>query len=254
MTTLQHRIKQIEQPNGGYLVKGFFKKTFLEDNEMLGNENISPVIVSAAVIRLAQRMNGATQREAFATSVQGFLVKRRLKNLRNNDELAEFAGIDDLSDESIIKACKLCAYDLWANNPKLAEKTPGPENVNPDYETIQNIRIMVARCTHFFRNIEPIADMNFNFAGAYTDKITSGKGEYLSQDGSMWIVKPSKDCLTKENRLEILTQYVMFNRIHEDEIKKIGIFNPRNNEVYSVDTTLNLPIKLVEAEVVGYEN
>ena len=48
-----------------------------------------------------------------------------------------------MNEQSIVNACKLVSYDVWARNPREATRSKEPDKIDPDQETIQNIKIMV---------------------------------------------------------------------------------------------------------------
>ena len=50
------------------------------------------------------------------------------------------AGIKVIDEKAITNACKLVTYDVWFRNPMGAIMSKGADEINPDTETIQNIK------------------------------------------------------------------------------------------------------------------
>ena len=137
-----------------------------------------------------------------------------------------------MDKQSIICACKLCGYDVcYRSSPT---KYRPVENIEPDQETINNIRIMVNRSLHFFEIYGPIVKNEITFEGGYSALVTAGDGDYLTEN-TLWDFKVSKRPLTTKSTLQILMYYIMSQRSIHQELKKIeflGFFNPRQNKVY----------------------
>ena len=59
----------------------------------------------------------------------------------------------------------------------------GADDINPDAETIQNIKIMVQRSVKFWEDYGPIVKDGFTFEpNGYTETVNSGDGDYLTAD------------------------------------------------------------------------
>ena len=59
-----------------------------------------------------------------------------------------------MNEQSIVNACKLVSYDVWARNPREATRSKGPDKIDPDQETIQNIKIVLEKAGYLgFDNI-----------------------------------------------------------------------------------------------------
>lgn len=125
------------------------------------------------------------------------------------------------------------------------------ELINPDEETISNIRVMVNRSLGFFESYGPIVKEGFTFeGGGYTDVVNTGDGDFLTED-TLWDFKVSKSKPTNKHTLQLLMYYLMgMNSVHPEfeHIKKLGIFNPRLNKVFL------LPVKTISDEVIDQVN
>ena len=151
-----------------------------------------------------------------------------------------------------------CTYDVWLRNPIGAMLAKGPEETTPDNITIKNIRAMVNRSLEFWKIYGPVTIDGFTFeTDGYTDVVNSGDGDYLTID-TLWDFKVSKSKPTNKNTLQLLMYFIMGKHSGKDEfknIKKLGIFNPRLNTVYLLDTSV-IPIEIikeVENEVICYK-
>lgn len=106
------------------------------------------------------------------------------------------------------------------------------EEIKPDSDTIENIVIMVKRSLTFWKEYGPITKDGFTFEGGYTDIVSSGDGDYLTED-TLWDFKVSKEEPKSKYTLQLLMYYIMGGHsIHPEfqKIEKLGIFNPRKTK------------------------
>lgn len=273
MSTVTQRVKNVGQPRGGYVNKKIFKMIELSDGmELEPLENIHSILMGLVVEDLARFMWGFPKDKAFEISLMGadYLDWYNEMNIAKDNEYSaiEYAeellsNIKDLDDLSIISACKMVGYDVCyrAGVPKYKPV----ENINPDKDTISNIRTMVQRCIDFNSNFGSITHIGFTFSkDAYTDLICAGDGDFLTKD-TMWDLKVSKFSLYGNRRvnewtLQLFVYYLLGCHSVDEypefgNIKKLGFYNPRLNEVYIADID-NIPrtvFQKVETEVIGYE-
>lgn len=251
MYSVTQRIKVTKQPRGGYIKPKDFTETKLNDGINLNsNENIHASLVGLAVDYLTRFMTGTPIEEAFHISLLGSELIQERKNAEKL--LSKIKGLDD---NSIISACKAVGYDVCFRAGTLGYKPV--QQIQPNTETIDNIRIMVNRCLSFWQKYGPVVVDGFTFEGGYTDIISSGDGDYLTKD-TLWDLKVSKDVPKNKYTLQILIYYIMgCHSIHKEfqNIKKLGIFNPRLNSVYLLDIAniSDETIQEVSSEVIGYQ-
>lgn len=266
MTSVTGRIKQIKQPYGGYLPRRMFKATQFDDGEELyPKENIHVSLVGLAIDYLTRLMMGAKAEEAFAISLKGaYYLDNTVTDLFTMtfaDEHYSIAknllkDIKGLDRQSIINACKLVGYDVcYRVNPSAYKPI---ELIKPNDETIHNIKVMVERNIHFWQKNGSIIANGFDFEGGYTDFITAGDGDYLTED-TLWDLKVSKSAPTSSYTLQVLIYYIMgMHSVHPEfkNIKKLGLFNPRMNRSYLVTIKKIDPqiIQKIEKNVIGYPN
>lgn len=251
MSSVTNRIKAIKQPRGGYINPKEFKEILLNDKNSLNNEeNIHASIIGMAVDYLSRINMGDTKEEAFKISLIGAQIIQQLDKAQKL--LKKIKGLDD---NSIVAACKLVGYDVCFRAGINFFKPV--ENINPDKHTIENIRIMVNRTEIFIKEYGPIKENGMTFSGGYTQTITSGDADFMTED-TLWDFKVSNDKPKSAHTLQLLVYYLLgthSNKEKYSKIKNLGIFNPRLNKVFliDIDKISEETIKLVENEVIGYE-
>lgn len=252
MCSVTQRIAQIKQPRGGYLPVKIFEKIQLQDNAILcEEENIPPILVGLTVDYLTRFLIGTPIDEAFSISLRGaWLVNKEEIAI---ELLSKIVGLDD---NSIISACKLCGFDVCVRAG--ISKYKPIENINPDKNTISNIKVMVMRGMTFFDKYGPVIKQRLTFQGGYTDTISSGDGDFMTKD-TLWDFKVTKLELKSKYTLQLLVYYIMgLHSIHSEykDIKKLGFYNPRLNRIYILPVEHIEPdlISQVERDVIGYKS
>lgn len=271
MVSVTQRIKEIKQPYGGYLRPSTMDKVQLTNKEELyPEENIHPTKIGLVVDYLSRFMsNGHSVDDAFRISIKGLDLlkmyttqfKRFSVRYGNLIEQADetLLNIKGLDDESIIAACQITTFDsiYRAGLAWFDYETLDDERLIPDAYTIANIRIMVNRALEFFDTYGPVTKDGFKFIGGYTDTITAGDGDFLTED-TLWDFKVSKKPPLKEHTLQLLIYYLMGQHSVQDYYKsltKIGIYNPRLNIVYTKkvsDIDKNI-LKEIATKIIGYD-
>lgn len=250
MSSVTNRIKEIKQPKGGYVNPKELEEIELKDEKNLNvEENIHASIVGMAVDYLSRLGMGNTKEEAFKISLMG--ARTIQQSSKANKLLDKIKGLDD---ESIIAACKLVGYDVCYRAGVSFFKPV--EDINPDEKTIENIRIMVNRVYMFIIKYGPVIEEGMTFAGGYTQTITSGDADFMTED-TLWDFKVSNDKPKSAHTLQLLVYYLLginSNNYKYSKIKKLGIYNPRLNKVFiiEIDKISKEIIRNVENEVIGY--
>ena len=251
MISVEQRIKQITQPKGGYLSSQQFHMIALENRHALhACENISKKLIGLAVDYLTQVQTGVPVEEAFKVSMIG-------AHLVGEDDFAQqyaeqIRGIDA---DSIFYACKLVGYDVCFRTGVLSYKPV--HLICADRYTIENIYHMVNRSLAFIQTYGPVTKRRVTFDGGYTDFISAGYGDFLTQE-TLWDFKVSIKSPTNSHALQLLIYYLMGLRsiyhVSFETIQNLGIFNPRLNCVYLMkieDIPKNV-INEVSEKVIGY--
>lgn len=265
MSSVTARVKEVSQPRGGYIKPSQFQVTRLDDQQTLGAENVHVSIVGTAVDYMTRYMLSQDVNEAFKISLMGYRNRIRLlgeqtvaQDVLNKVEISRLLKhIKELDDVSIIAACKACAYDVWYRNPMVAMTARSAADTNPDTSTIENIRIMVNRSLAFWEQYGPITSDGFTFEPyGYTNTVNTGDGDYLTAD-TLWDFKVSKATITNKHTLQLLMYWIMGQHSGQDiykNITRLGIYNPRLNEVYLLEMS-QVPesiIQEVESVVIRY--
>ncbi len=250
MASVTQRVKQIKQPRGGYINPNTFTSVKMDSlNNLNDTENIQASLVGLAVDYLTRFMNGTKVEDSFRISLTGAEIINQLSTA--NNLLNTIKGLDD---NSIISACKLVGYDVCRRAGIMGYRPV--EEILPDKSTIDNIKIMVERSLSFIEQFGPIILDGFTFEGGYTNTINTGDGDFLTTE-TLWDFKVSKSKPTKDHTLQLLIYSIMGKKsIHKEfeSIKKLGIYNPRLNTVYTLDVEhINKDlIETISSEVIGY--
>ncbi len=249
--SVTQRIKQIKQPRGGYInpkmLDAFSIGPGLES--LNSEENINPGLVGTTVDYMTRFMLGEKVEDAFKISILGAQI------INETDKANKLiTGIKGLDDNSIINATKMTGFDVCFRS-SIMGYTPVNE-INPNKQTIDNIRIMIERALEFFKQYGPKVLDGFTFEGGYTNIVSFGDGDFTTTD-TLWDYKVSKLPIKKEHTLQLLMYWRMgLHSIHPEfkMIKYLGIYNPRMNYVYqiAVDNISQKIIMEVENEVIGY--
>ncbi|MCC2084272.1 hypothetical protein HMPREF2693_06065 [Staphylococcus sp. HMSC068D08] len=249
MASVTQRISQIKQPRGGYLNRKSFDVTQLQPSELIDttSENIPPQTIGLVVDYLTRMIINQDAEKAFSISLTGAKLfgelqnaKTLLEDIKRNDEV------------SIVKAYQLVNYDVVYRAGR-----PPREPMIPDEETIKHIQLLIDRSLAFFDHIGDVKVDGFTFDGGYTDIIHAGDGDFLTED-TLWDFKVSKQLPQKNQTLQLVIYYLMGKASHQSifkNIRYIGIFNPRLNQIYQYDMTQADPdmLETIRKEVIGYK-
>lgn len=252
MCSVTRRIDKIKQPRGGYIRPKEFETIVLDGggiDELNPVENVSPSLVGMAVDYLTRFMSGTSAIGAFKISEMGSRVVQRKELF---DQL--LSNVNGLDDNSISAAVKLSGFDSAYRAGVMAYRPV--QNINPNSDTVENIRTMVERSLRFLDQYGPKVMDGLTFEGGYTGYVSSGDGDFLTKD-TLWDFKVSKKKLQSKYTLQLLMYWRMgLHSIHPEykNVKYLGVYNPRMNVVYRLDVS-KIPedvISTVETEVIGY--
>ena len=252
MCSVTRRIDKIKQPRGGYIRPKEFETIVLDGggiDDLNPVENVSPSLVGMAVDYLTRFMSGTSAIGAFKISEMGSRVVQRKELF---DQL--LSNVKGLDDDSISAAVKLSGFDSAYRAGVMAYRPV--QNINPNSDTVENIRTMVERSLRFLDQYGPKVMDGLTFEGGYTGYVSSGDGDFLTED-TLWDFKVSKKKLQSKYTLQLLMYWRMgLHSIHPEykNVKYLGVYNPRMNVVYLLDVS-KIPedvISTVETEVIGY--
>lgn len=250
--TVAKRANNYKQPKGGFLSPTVFEKVLLDGGgieELHLHENVHSSLVGLAVDYLTRYMTGSPLEDAFMISQMGAM---RIGAFDVFDDLISMIeGLDDLSIQSAIQ---LTGFDVVYRQGSSYYKPI--TDIEPDADTVDNVRIMVQRALHFFEIYGPKTQDDLTFEGAYTSTVTTGDADFLTKD-TLWDFKVSKQKLTNKHTLQLLIYWRMGCHAHPSTYKKlkyIGIYNPRLNIVYRypVEKLPSSIVDVIEKDVIGY--
>lgn len=251
MVSVTRIVKQAKQPRGGYLPISTFDEIQFNDNNELKEENIHSSLVGLVVDYLTRFMLNKNLENSFRISIMGSMIAKDeeyASNLLNN-----IKGTDDKSIES---ACKLVGYDVFVRAGGIGYNDI--RTINPDKDTIENIKIMIKRCLSFYKEYGPIIKDGFSFEGGYTSIIDRGDGDFLTKD-TLWDFKVIKNKPKSSHTLQLLVYYIMgIHSIYNEfsSIKKLGIYNPRLNTAYLIQIA-NINKNIIDEvsnKIIGYND
>jgi hypothetical protein len=216
------RVDEVKQPRGGYIpLRSFERHAFDDGNALHQKENLAPGVVGTVVDNLTRLMinpvywiDGSsmprtTPEQAFRIALQGARMRSAQDYAR---ALSLASGIHGLDDDSIIRACKLSAYDAYRRAGERAYVNP--DTLVPDEDTRENIKTMVYRCTKFFDEVGPVTSIGPTFEGAYTTTVPSGDADLVTND-TLWDLKVMKGKPKTKHTLQLYMYYLMGKRSNE---------------------------------------
>lgn len=259
MSSVTARVKQIKQPYGGYVKLSEFAKFQFEDEWILNeNENIHASLIGMTVDYMSRLLMGQDILDVFKISIMGASIAQSLKHDNSVEVINKLLNnIKGLDDQSIISSCKIVTYDVWFRNIRDAMMAKSSDQINPNADTIENIRILIERSIKFLKKCGPILKYGVTFEpNGYTRMVNSGDGDFITQD-TIWDFKVSKAKPTSRNTLQLLMYWIMGKHSGQkifEGIQNVGMFNPRLNVEYILDMS-NVPkdtIQEIEEKIICY--
>lgn len=163
------------------------------------------------------------------------------------------ARVDGFSMRSVTAACLLLDYDSAGRRGPAYWLARRPV---PDDATRENLTRMVARSLAFLDEYGPVVWRDFSFEGAYTDRITSGSGDFLTAD-TLWDMKVSKWPPNSKQTLQLLVYWRLgVHSVHAvyRGLTRLGLFNPRLDTAWilDVDRIGGDLVSWADHELIGY--
>ena len=235
------RIRMVGQPPGGLLPLSLFDHVPLADRMGLhprSMETVPPDLAGLYVDYMTRVAMGTPVRVAFHVPLLG-------ARLVGQGEYAEslLSRVTDFSPASARAACLLLDFDAASRRGPQYWR---PRRMVPDDATYFNLTRMVARSRAFFDDFE----------GGYTDRITSGSGDFLTAD-TLWDFKVSSYRPNPMYTLQLLVYWRMgLHSVHDEYrmVRRLGFFNPRRDEVWllDVDRIDGRLVDWTDHELIGY--
>ena len=248
MYSVTGRIKAIKQPKGGYLpANSFIAKQYDDAQNLNPAENVHGSLVGLSVDYLTRYRVTGDLEDAFRISLYG-------AEMANNfvDGVYKYALklLENVAAGNTASAIKLVSFDS-VYRAGVASAIP-----EPDAATVGNIDIMVRRGVDFLERKGSVVKAGFTFEGGYTEMISSGDGDYLTND-SLVDFKVLRGRITSQHTLQLLIYYLMgVHSIHSEfeAVKYLSIFNPRKNTEYRfpIEKISKAVMSEVSTKVIGY--
>ena len=232
MLSVTQRIKQVSQPYGGYLPVSLLRVYSFDDQKQIDESDYLTDysgLQGLTVDYLTRFMSGYPIEKAFEISFEGAEI------VGQEAQAHRFArNIKGLDQNSIQNAISLVSYDVaYRRGPDFFVD---PISIIPHPSMVSNICIMVNRGLGYLKNKGKLISVGFTFDGGYTKLISSGDGDFLTEEG-LWDFKTSKNEPTSKETLQILAYYILgyhSNCPAFKSIKRIGLYNPFLNKSYEV--------------------
>lgn len=261
VTTVVQRIREIKQPRGGFLTKNDFEKIMLNnDNKEIFNfdeENIHGRYLGITVDYITRFMlSDMSEFENFIRAFYGALMGTRSSKENIPKELVKTVFNNPLSDDGIINAIRISHYDQLYRSPLARLDFNSFKEINPNYSTINNVRSFVNRSLYVFEQYGPIVMDGFEFPEGYTEFVTIGEADYLTND-SLFDLKLLRGDLNKNYTMQIMMYWRMGLRAHKkkfENVRYLRFYNPRKDILYQIDVD-NISeeiIRIVDKDVIGY--
>lgn len=245
------RVRQVEQPRGGFLPLAVFDRFDLSDPVALRpRENRSPQAVGSAVDYLTRFVTSGRLLPAFSSCLEG---ARAAGGQAEAMRLLE--RVDGLSDGSIRAVCDLVVFDQAA---RAGRSSMPVSRVTADVDTCWNIRRMVQRSCRFLDAYGPAVWFGPSFDGGYTRLVSYGDGDLLTRD-TLWDFKTSGRVPTRDNTLQLLCYWLLgLHSTHAvyRRVRRLGFYNPRLDVVWLLPVS-DIPedvVREVCVRVLGYED
>lgn len=220
------------------------------------NIEVTPSMMGDVVEYLTRYMLLRKKQEAFKLPILG--AKIGGYEIPAKYLLRDIRGLNHASIES---ACRLVSYNRFIFQRKIVAEIFGYDERFKVLQsgTADNIRIFVNRSVTFFKEHGPVVKAGFAFlpnSPACTSAVRFGIGDFLTAD-TLWDMKVQREGFKSKQALQVLMYWIMGQHSGQEifkGIKKIGLYNPRQNTAYILDTA-RIPsevISAVEREVICY--
>lgn len=251
VSSVTHRIKEIQQPRGGFLPIRNFERIVYDDGFYpIPCENIPMSLVGTVVDYLTRYMLTKDVGLSFQYAIEG--AEKACKSFTAKELCSKIKGLDSVS---IRAACQLASFDIFYRNPINALQYSYTE---PDDRTISHIEILVKRSEKIFSNDGFLHFAGITFSKGYSEVVSSGDADYLTEN-TLWDMKVSwSSTPTSKDTFQLLVYYVLgCHSVHKnlfEKISYIAIYNPRLNIVfrYPIHSISPELIRFVEEKVICY--
>ena len=258
MFSVTQRVKHVGQPNNGYVPKSLFDITTYDDKlDLYDIKSSLSSIQGLAVDYLLRFLCTHDKFKSFFSCICGAMHLDEVSGDTYEWDYVKdcLNNINGLDDESILNVCCIVRYDAIHRTSSTTFRPS--HDVAFDVNLCKNIFVLVSRCLSFFnKNNLEIIETGFTFEDGYTELVSSGDGDYLTQD-MILDIKCSTKSFSTQWSLQLLMYYILgIHSVYSEflSIKKLCIFNPCENVSY-ICVIENIPDSIkynVSHSVLGY--
>lgn len=244
MKTIYEQIKSISQPIGGFINPKNVPYTILPTKDHIDDRESLETYEMLALIKLIFHY--------VDTKFSRYILEDQLKFFKNSKNTSlgkniinNISELDNQDINNIYYLIQLKNIDMTVKDTSELSQLTEPD--------LYNIHIYIKRYTEFTSTLKKPIKHHIRYNN--TPYIKSDVIELISQD-SLWDFTLSRKNPTKNQFLSLLVQYVILSRtIGFNKIKTIGLFNPRTNILYTINTQTVDPdlIKICEKDLLGYK-
>ena len=247
-------VDKTQQPNTGYVdPKLFHEQKIRSDHEQIpqSEENIAQGIIEHALRNIVRLKLGESKSDVFRFAQYGGDIVSQRKTVDSYIE-----GINEADEKNaIINSIRLADYEIIYRAGVGEYGKDVLYSSMPNAQTIHSIQVMVSRTLNVLRKYGPTVRTNYQFTGAYTEKIYSGTGEFLLP-GMILDVSASPDPLQPHQTLKLAIEWRMGLYSIYPELSKvntIALFNARKNKLYAINvcdipdqTNITIDTKIIQ--------
>lgn len=275
MGSVTARIKEVNQPFGGYIQNKMFMSKQLNDNKEIKplNDKYYSMVQGTMVDNLVRVACGFNKFEVFKLSIGGAMLvdKAMMGFIPNyngvravNSAHKLINGITGLDDDSLNCAFRLVELEGCYRNIGNVIKMDVYDLLEPcnysEFSTMaNNVRAMVDRTIKFigsFGNVPKISGLTFE--GGYTSTVNSGDCDYIIGDTLIDLKCSISKYMRSDWSLQLAMYYIMGLHSKNSEIfkgvKKLCIFNAMYNKSYTLDISKldDKTMYIISKFVLGY--
>lgn len=242
--TVAQRVREIEQPRGGYLPLRDFVSRQVGKSGMSAlddTDELAPMTAGKAAVGLAMFLCGMKLEDCFTIAFLGALsyeehyqCGEKLKIAALITDIRKSSAREGLKASSINAAVQLVCYEKYYRRP-VGEYEPYTGAQVSD-ATMKNMSVIVSRLVSVIRNfkIDAFAELD----GGYTDTIVKG-GEncFLSKD-TIWNFCFGKQPPNKNATLSLLLSLLIGKRSGNEGfagVRRLAFYNARLDKIWMYD-------------------
>lgn len=231
MFTVTQLANKTKQPYGGYIRVRDLIKDIKEDYIVLyEDENVSPIVMGIAVDYLVRFLLTGDKEKTFYPARMG---ASNVGETKMFNKLLK--SVKKLDSKTIITVIKLSGFDVaFRAGPGFYVPV---KTIKPNKDAVNNLRVMVERVLSVVEDHPPLISTDVVFPTPISNNIITGDIDLITGD-TLWDIKTSIKPPTSKHTLQLALYYFIGKKLSLEEfdnVRYIGIINPRLNIVYRYD-------------------